>query len=104
VSRVQKEYSFMAFAHFSSRHRFFVMGALLTLLAVGSLAALHLKASQLPPAPKPGLAADKGISPEALRLNTLGVAYMNQQKAAEAQKYFEQALAADPQFAAAKMN
>jgi tetratricopeptide (TPR) repeat protein len=41
---------------------------------------------------------------EALRLNTLGVAYMNQQKSAEAQKYFEQALAADPEFAAAKMN
>jgi len=70
----------------------------------------------------PGLAAiagrrgareiDRGLQAEArrepngkaLRLNTLGVAYMNQQKSAEAQKYFEQALAADPQFAEAQMN
>ena len=36
--------------------------------------------------------ATRTASPEALRLNTLGVAYMNQQKSAEAQKYFEQAL------------
>ena len=46
----------------------------------------------------------KAPAGEALRLNTLGVAYLNQQKGAEAQKYFEQALAADPEFAAAKMN
>src|SRR6266481_1512262 len=37
---------------------------------------------------------------EAFRFNTLGVAYMNQQRPADAQKYFEQALAADPKFAA----
>ena len=43
-------------------------------------------------------------SPETLRLNTLGVAYMNQGKSADAQKYFEQALAAAPDFAEAKMN
>lgn len=48
--------------------------------------------------------AGNPIKPDALRLNTLGVAYVNQQKAAEAQKYFEQALAADPDFAAARMN
>jgi tetratricopeptide (TPR) repeat protein len=41
---------------------------------------------------------------EALRNNTLGVAYMNQQKFAEAQKYFEKALAADPNFAVARLN
>ena len=46
----------------------------------------------------------KAPAGEALRLNSLGVAYMNQQKSAEAQKYFEQALAADPEFAAARMN
>jgi Tfp pilus assembly protein PilF len=40
----------------------------------------------------------------ALRFNTLGVAYMNQQKFADAQKYFEQALAADPKFAVARLN
>jgi tetratricopeptide (TPR) repeat protein len=41
---------------------------------------------------------------EATRLNTLGVAYMNQGKPAEAQKYFEQALAADSSFAMAQLN
>src|SRR5712672_1996420 len=41
---------------------------------------------------------------EAFRYNTLGVAYMNQQKFAEAQKYFEKALAADPKFAVARLN
>ena len=49
-------------------------------------------------------ATTKKISSEALRLNTLGVAYMNQGKSAEAQKSFEQALTADPNFAQAKMN
>ncbi len=44
----------------------------------------------------------KGNEAEAFRNNTLGVAYMNQQKFAEAQKYFEKALAADPKFAIAK--
>jgi tetratricopeptide (TPR) repeat protein len=41
---------------------------------------------------------------QALRLNTLGVAYMNQQRAADAQKLFEQALRADPDFGVAKVN
>jgi tetratricopeptide (TPR) repeat protein len=44
------------------------------------------------------------INPEALHLNSLGVAYMNQQQAGTAQKYFEQALAADPNFAQAQSN
>ncbi|GAC1618801.1 MAG: hypothetical protein NVS9B13_07230 [Candidatus Acidiferrum sp.] len=43
-------------------------------------------------------------APEAIRLNTLGVAYMNQQKPAEAQKYFEQSMAADGSFAMAHLN
>jgi Tfp pilus assembly protein PilF len=46
----------------------------------------------------------KGNASEAFRYNTLGVAYMNQQKFAEAQKYFEKALAADPKFAVARLN
>jgi len=41
---------------------------------------------------------------EAYRFNTLGVAYMNQQRPADAQKYFEQALEADPAFAVARLN
>jgi len=43
-------------------------------------------------------------STDALRFNTLGVAYMNQQKFADAQKNFEQSLAADPKFAVARLN
>src|SRR5258708_2162450 len=41
---------------------------------------------------------------DAYRLNTLGVAYMNQQRPADAQKYFEQALEADPKFTVARLN
>jgi Flp pilus assembly protein TadD len=41
---------------------------------------------------------------EAYRFNTLGVAYMNQQRSGDAEKYFEQALAADPKFAVARLN
>jgi Flp pilus assembly protein TadD len=43
-------------------------------------------------------------SAEAYRLNTLGVAYMNQQRPADAQKLFEQSLAADPNFEVARLN
>ena len=48
-------------------------------------------------------ASSEKYSAEALRENTLGVAYMNQQKPADAQKYFEKALAADPEFAEARL-
>ncbi len=41
---------------------------------------------------------------DAYRFNTLGVAYMNQQRPADAQKYFEQALEANPKFAVARLN
>ena len=41
---------------------------------------------------------------DAYRLNTLGVAYMNQQRPADAQKYFEQALEANPKFGVARLN
>ena len=43
-------------------------------------------------------------SSKALRLNTLGVAHLNQQRPADAQKYFEQALEADPKFSVARLN
>ncbi len=43
-------------------------------------------------------------SSEALRQNTLGVAYMNQGKAPEAQKFFEKALVLEPGFAQARLN
>src|SRR6267154_1151542 len=41
---------------------------------------------------------------DAYRFNTLGVAYMNQQRPADAQKYFEKALGVDPKFAVARLN
>src|SRR6266571_5519126 len=40
----------------------------------------------------------------AYRFNTLGVAHMSQQRPADAQKYFEQALQVDPKFAVARLN
>jgi tetratricopeptide (TPR) repeat protein len=43
-------------------------------------------------------------SSEAARLNSIGVAYMNQQRFADAQKQFEDALKARPDFALAKLN
>ena len=52
-------------------------------------------------APQPTLPND---STKPLRLNTLGVAYLNQQRSADAQKLFEQALQADPKFAVARLN
>jgi Flp pilus assembly protein TadD len=54
-----------------------------------------------PAAAKP---AGKANTTDAYRLNTLGVAYMNQGRPADAQKYFEQALEADPKFAVARLN
>src|SRR6202171_5276884 len=45
-----------------------------------------------------------GGSADAYRFNTLGVAYMNQQRPADAQKYFEKALETDPKFAVARLN
>src|SRR5260370_5864117 len=41
---------------------------------------------------------------DAYRLDTLGVAYMNQQRPADAQKYFDQALEANGKFAVARLN
>jgi Tfp pilus assembly protein PilF len=48
--------------------------------------------------------AGKANAADAYRFNTLGVAYLNQQRPADAQKYFEQALEADPKFAVARLN
>src|SRR5258708_8250836 len=47
--------------------------------------------------------ASSGIA-DAYRFNALGVAYMNQQRPADAQKYFEQALEANAKFAVARLN
>jgi Tfp pilus assembly protein PilF len=67
-------------------------------LSVFSVAAtvLHSRAAQKP--------VSKPEPSEAYRLNTLGVAYMNQQRPADAQKYFERSLGADPKFEVARLN
>src|SRR5216683_2088288 len=60
------------------------------------------------PAQEKGAATKKPGSPggaaDAYRFNTLGVAYLNQQRPADAQKYFEKALEADSKFAVARLN
>src|SRR6266849_5944020 len=90
----------------SSRHRG-VWVVILCLLPCGAAALPLLRSRaaspQGKPSPTPHATAQASQS-EAFRLNTLGVAYMNQQKFAEAQKYFEKALAADPKFAMARLN
>ncbi len=90
----------------SSRHRG-VWFVILCLLPCGAAALPLLRSRaaspQGKPSPTPHATAQASQS-EAFRLNTLGVAYMNQQKFAEAQKYFEKALAADPKFAMARLN
>ena len=70
----------------------------LLLLAIGlsvSLTAMR----QTPSRP-----AEVSASAEAIRLNNLGVATMNQQKFDPALKYFEQAAAADPSFVTGRIN
>jgi len=61
-----------------------------------------------PQAPAPAATAQKSAAhvdaAEAYRLNTLGVAYMNQQRPGDAEKYFTQALGADPNFEVARLN
>ena len=76
-----------------------VSGMIIFVLVSFFLPTLHSHARQ-PEIPVP----ISKISGEALRLNTLGVAYMNQGKSSDAQKSFEKALAADPNFAQARMN
>ncbi|MCU1243743.1 MAG: repeat protein [Candidatus Acidoferrum typicum] len=79
-----------------------VCAAILLALAIPSLRSRAGSAQGKPQtARKSETKRDEG---EAFRNNTLGVAYMNQQKFAEAQKYFEKALAADPKFAIARLN
>ena len=65
---------------------------------------LRSRAAQTTPLPAAQKSAPHVDPAEAYRLNTLGVAYMNQQRPADAQKLFEQSLAADPAFEVARVN
>ena len=75
-------------------------GALLFCVVLG-LRGSNLGQEKAPGAKK---APGKANAVEAYRFNTLGVAHMNQQRPADAQKYFDQALEADPKFAVARLN
>jgi Flp pilus assembly protein TadD len=79
--------------------------ACLVLAGVATVPVLRSRAARAQEkAPVRQRVAAQGNAGDALRFNTLGVAYMNQQKFADAQKYFEQALAADPKFGVARLN
>src|SRR5580692_2108762 len=85
----------------SSRRAWFLL-----LCAVLFLAAVSLlpRTKSTHAAASTRTASSPSDSTAALRFNTLGVAYMNQQKFADAQKYFEKSLAADPKFSIARVN
>jgi tetratricopeptide (TPR) repeat protein len=86
-------------------HRGVLICACTLLLGMASMPSMHSweAIAQQKAAAKSQAAAQSGAA-DALRFNTLGVAYMNQQKFADAQKHFEQALAADPRFGVARLN
>src|SRR4029077_5591443 len=89
------------------RTSLFVFASILSLCAVVTVSLRSRPArAQEKSAAKSSVAAQSNdvTSTDALRFNTLGAAYMNQQKFADAQKKFEQALAADPKFAIARLN
>jgi len=76
-------------------------GALMCLCAMGSQVVRRTGQGETAAVKKP---ERKPNAAEAYRLNTLGVAHLNQQRPADAQKYFEQALQTDPKFAVARLN
>jgi len=82
-------------------------GAIFVSSLLTCLAALLVESSAPPAQEKAADAKKSGPSTgiaDAYRFNALGVAYMNQQRPADAQKYFDQALEADAKFAVARLN
>src|SRR5438046_5508804 len=77
-------------------------GALLLLCAVIGLRGGTSKGQEKAAAARK-VVANANIA-DSYRFNTLGVAHMNQGRPADAQKYFAQALEADPKFAVARLN
>ncbi len=69
--------------------------------SVMALKTSHLSAQAIS---TPNNSSSKNELSEAYRLNTLGVAYLNQQRPADAQKYFERALESDSNFAVGRLN
>src|SRR5580692_6348646 len=95
----------MKVRHLGSRRRYLILGVALLLLPglVVFASRRTNEAASLNTRTTAG-AQKQGLAGDALRLNTLGVAYLNQGKAADGQKYFEQALGVDPGFAVARVN
>jgi len=87
-----------------SRRSISIVGSLCLLALAGVISGMHIRSTVSAAGARLAASSSQKIKPEALRLNTLGVAYMNQGKSADAQKYFEQAMAADVSFAQAQMN
>ena len=82
----------------------FVLASALAVFSLGAFA-LGVFARQQKPASRGAPGSSTRVNEgEAARLNSTGVAYMNQQRFADAQKQFEAALAADPRYALAKLN
>jgi tetratricopeptide (TPR) repeat protein len=94
----------MKASHRGSRRVYWIFGAAVLLPGLVVFASHRPDGAGYQSAPPEGASQKKAPAGDALRLNTLGVAYLNQQKSAEAQRFFEQSLAADPEFAVAKMN
>jgi Flp pilus assembly protein TadD len=87
-----------------SLRRLGVIAVVCFALLCGAVVLLHSRAEQATRKAAPQKSAPHASAAEAYRLNTLGVAHMNQQRPADAQKYFEQALAADAKFVVARLN
>src|SRR5882762_501175 len=86
--------------------RIAVMGLVFLIAGVGAGFALrsHAAGGQGKTAAAKKVVTTEAGSGAAARFNTLGVAYMNQQRPADAQKYFAQAVAADEKFSVARLN
>jgi tetratricopeptide (TPR) repeat protein len=95
----------MKIGNLGSRRPFLILGTTLLLLP-GLVVFASRRAQESASVNSRGTAGAQKKAPagDALRLNSLGVAYLNQGNAAEGQNYLEMALAADPEFAVARMN
>ncbi len=91
----------------SSRPTLYLLALSIVFIIIGA-SGLRTKATHAsnhtPASTNAPAATSPSDSTDAVRFNTLGVAYMNQQKFADAQKYFEKSLAADPKFSIARVN
>jgi Tfp pilus assembly protein PilF len=84
--------------------RAYPFGLVVALLGIGSPLALAFAARDSHPPATDGAAGPDADRGDAARFNSIGVAYMGQQRFADAQKQFEAALKAQPEYALAKLN